>query len=412
MKTNLPSDEQINEQIEKNRTAEVQLTIKDSHGRPLVNESVSVRQVQHKFLFGCNAFGLRAPVEEPRWQEYRRQFVELFNFATLPFYWGGFEPEEGKPITEQIQAMAKWCAKHNITAKGHPLCWHTRTAYWLQGRSPEEILEKQLARIERDMRDFAGLVEIWDVINEVVVMPVFDEPENPIVRLCQHLGRVELVKQVFIKARQMNSNATLLINDDNISADYEKLIEDCLSAGIGIDVIGVQSHMHQGCWDREKTQDVLDRFSRFGKPLHFTETSILSGETRVGINYRHRYTDWHTSPEGEQVQKKQVVEFYKHIFSHPSVKALTWWDFQDGAWLGAPSGFLRKDMSPKPAFNSVKKLIKEDWWTGPLTLQTDAAGKVSFRGFLGDYVVEFGEQTGHFNIENAGRAEVAATMAE
>jgi endo-1,4-beta-xylanase len=411
MKTNLPSDEQINEQIEKNRTAEVQLTIKGSYGRPLANETVNVSQVHQKFLFGCNAFGLRAPVEEPRWQEYRRQFAELFNFATLPFYWGGFEPEEGKPITEQIQAMAKWCAKHNITMKGHPLCWHTRTAYWLQDRSPEEILEKQLARIEREMKDFAGQVEIWDVINEVVIMPEFNEPENPIVRLCRHLGRVEIVKQVFIKARQMNPNATLLINDDNISTDYEKLIENCLAAGIDIDVIGLQSHMHQGNWGREKTQDVLDRFSGFGKPLHFTETSMLSGETRVGINYRHRYTDWHTSPEGELEQEKKVVEFYRHIFSHPSVEALTWWDFQDGAWLGAPSGLLRKDMSPKPAFNSLKKLIKEDWWTGPLTLKTDTEGKVSFRGFLGDYAVEFGKQAGGFKIEKAGRAEVSTTLA-
>ncbi len=407
MKSNLLSDEQI----KKNRTAKVTLTITSSDSRPLANKAVGVRQVRHKFLFGCNAFGLRGPEEETRWQEYRRRFVELFNFATLPFYWGGFEPEEGKPITEQIQTMTKWCAEHNITTKGHPLCWHTRTAYWLQGRSPEEILEKQLARIEREMRDFADQVEIWDVINEVVIMPEFDEPENPIVRLCQHLGRVEIVKQVFIKARQMNPEATLLINDDNISADYEKLIEDCLAAGIDIDVIGLQSHMHQGNWDREKTQDVLDRFSRFGKPLHFTETSIVSGGTRTGLNYRHKYDDWPTNPEGEEEQEKQVVEFYKQVFSHPSVKAITWWDLQDGMWLGAPSGLLRNDMMPKPAYNALKRLIKEEWWTGPLQLKTDAAGKVNFRGFLGDYVVKSGEQVGRFFFENAGSEEVSVSLA-
>jgi endo-1,4-beta-xylanase len=407
MKPDLLSDEQI----EKNRTAEVTLTITGSNGRPLANKAVDVCQVRHKFLFGCNAFGLRGPVEDERWQEYRRRFVELFNFATLPFYWGGFEPEEGKPITAQIQAMARWCAEHNIKTKGHPLCWHTRTAHWLKGRSPEEIYERQLARIEREMKDFADLVKIWDVINEVVIMPQFDEPDNPIVRLCQHLGRIELVKQVFIKARQMNPEATLLINDDNISADYERLIEDCLDSGAEIDVIGLQSHMHQGNWSREKTQDVLDRFSRFGKPLHFTETSILSGETRVGINYRHRYTDWRTSPEGEREQEKQVVEFYKQVFSHPLVEAITWWDLQDGMWLGAPSGLLRADMTPKPAYNALKRLIKEQWWTGPLQLKTDAAGKVNFQGFLGDYVVESDKQTGNFYVDNVGCAEVSASLA-
>jgi len=410
MNTNLLSDEKINEQIEKNRTAEVTLTINGSDSEPLANKLVSVRQLRHKFLFGCNAFGLRGPVEDARWQEYRRRFVELFNFATLPFYWGGFEPEEGKPITEQIQEMVRWCAEHNIKTKGHPLCWHTRTAHWLKGRSPEEIYERQMARIEREMKDFAGLVEIWDVINEVVIMPEFDEPENPIVRLCGHLGRVELVKRVFSKARQVSPGATLLINDDNISADYERLVENCLAAGAEIDVIGIQSHMHQGNWSREQTQDVLERFSRFGKPLHFTEVSVVSGGTRTGLNYRHRYEDWLTNPEGERQQEKQVVEFYKQVFSHRLVKAITWWDLQDGAWLGAPSGLLRKDMTPKPAYNALKKHIKEDWWTGPLKLKTDNAGKISFRGFLGDYTVEFGKQAGNFIVENAGSTEVSADL--
>ena len=31
----------------------------------------------------------------------------------------------------------------------------------------------QLDRIYRDVTDFAGLVDIWDVINEAVIMPIF-----------------------------------------------------------------------------------------------------------------------------------------------------------------------------------------------------------------------------------------------
>jgi endo-1,4-beta-xylanase len=410
MKTNLLSDEKINEQIEKNRTAEVTLTINGGDGRPLSNESVNIRQVRHKFLFGCNAFGLRGPAEDARWREYRRRFLDVFNYATLPFYWGRFEPEEGKPITAQLKTMAQWCVEHNIKVKGHPLCWHTATAMWLKGRSPEEIYERQLARIEREMKDFAGIVDIWDVINEVVIMPEFDEPENPIVRLSRHFGRVELVKRVFVKARQVNPKATLLLNDDNISADYERLIENCLDAGIEIDVIGLQSHMHQGNWSPEQTQDVLERFSRFGKPLHFTEISVVSGEIRTGLNYRHKYDDWPNRPECEQIQNKVVVEFYKQLFSHPSVEAITWWDLQDGMWLGAPSGLLRNDMTPKPSYNSVKKLVKEEWWTGPLQLRTDDAGSVSFHGFLGQYVVESGKRTGSVFIEKAGHTETSVNL--
>ena len=69
----------------------------------------------------------------------------------------------------------------------------------------------------------------------------------------------------------------------------------------------------------------------------------------------------------------------------PSTPAITWWDFYDGCWLGAPSGLLREDMSPKPAYVELKKLIKDKWWTGPQKLKTDAQGRATFRGFLGGF---------------------------
>jgi len=54
--------------------------------------------------------------------------------------------------------------------------------------------------------------------------------------------------------------------------------------------------------------------------------------------------------------------------------------------MQAPAGLLRKDMSPKPAYQVLKKLITKDWWT-ETTLKTDADGHASFRGFYGQYEV-------------------------
>jgi endo-1,4-beta-xylanase len=50
----------------------------------------------------------------------------------------------------------------------------------------------------------------------------------------------------------------------------------------------------------------------------------------------------------------------------------------------APAGLLRKDMTPKPAYDELKKLIKGQWWTST-QLQSGAEGAAAFRGFLGDY---------------------------
>jgi len=150
-----------------------------------------------------------------------------------------------------------------------------------------------------------------------------------------------------------------------------------------------------------------------GKPLHFTETTILSGERKKQIRWHGPpYKDWPTTPEGEKRQAEQVAEFYTVLFSHPAVEAITWWDFSDRAWLGAPAGLVRKDMSPKPAYDRPMKLIKGKWWTAEQQLRTDSAGRVNFRGFLGDYEVESADAVGAFTVAKPPTAQAAVRLSK
>ena len=91
-------------------------------------------------------------------------------------------------------AAAKWLRDHGVQVKGHPLCWHTACAPWLLKYSNEEILRRQLERIHRDVSAYKGVINLWDVINEVVIMPVFDRYDNAITRICIEKGRIGLVR--------------------------------------------------------------------------------------------------------------------------------------------------------------------------------------------------------------------------
>lgn len=95
---------------------------------------------------------------------------------------------------------------------------------------------------------------------------------------------------------------------------------------------------------------------------------------------------WPTTPEGEERQAREIEEMYRILFSHPLVQAITTWDFRDGAWLGAPSGFIRKDNSPKPSYDMLKKLIHEEWWTDT-EIVTDENGYAEVEAFKGEYVI-------------------------
>ena len=149
---------------------------------------------------------------------------------------------------------------------------------WLTELPVDEVRELQLARIRREVGDFAGLIDAWDVVNEAGDHAGLQAERNGITRLAQEVGRVELIRMMFEAARATNPGATLLLNDFDLSADYERVIEESLEAGVRIDAIGIQSHMHQGWWGVERTQEVLERFARFGLPLHLTETTLVSGD--------------------------------------------------------------------------------------------------------------------------------------
>lgn len=95
---------------------------------------------------------------------------------------------------------------------------------------------------------------------------------------------------------------------------------------------------------------------------------------------------WPTTQEYEERQAREIEEMYRILFEHPQVQTVTGWDFRDGAWLKAPSGILRKDNSPKPAYDTLKKLIREEWWTDTEII-TDENGYAEVEAFKGDYVI-------------------------
>ena len=211
-----------------------------------------------------------------------------------------------------------------------------------------------------------------------------------------------LVKEVFAAAKESNPDAVLLINDFNTSKAYENLIEGILDAGVPVSVIGIQSHQHQGYWGLEKLNDVLERYSRFGLPIHFTENTLISGKIMpahiVDLN-DFQVDEWPSTPEGEERQAREISEMYTVLYSHPSVEAITTWDFNDGCWLKAPSGFVHEDNSEKPSYHALHQLIHQEWETHE-SLRTDENGFISFTGFKGGYTLRSDAGSASFTLEN------------
>ncbi|GIJ10227.1 endo-1,4-beta-xylanase [Micromonospora andamanensis] len=406
----------------RHRKGEITLTVRGTDRQPLADQVVTVAQNRHAFAFGNIGFdfvdlvGGPGPagsndVESfggtghPDLDRLGELWLDVFNTATLPFYWGRYEPRRGAPDTERLTATARWFAERGVTVKGHPLVWHTVQPSWLLGLDVDEVERLLRARIRDLAGGFAGLIDTWDAINEAVIMPVFDNGDNAITPLARARGRIHLVRLAFEEARAANPGATLVLNDFDLSSAYECLIEGVLEAGVRIDAIGLQTHMHQGYRGEEYMRQMLDRFARYGLPLHLTETTLVSGHLmppEIEDLNDYQIPHWPSTPEGEARQAEEIERHYRLLLAHPAVQSVNYWGITDhGAWLGAPAGLVRADGSPKPSYEALAALVKGEWWLPPTQRRTDADGTVTVEGFLGDYTVSVGDRTARFTIDAA-----------
>jgi endo-1,4-beta-xylanase len=399
-------------------------TLVGQDGELLRGAPVAVEQVRHAFAFGNIGFDFIALANGETGDIRPTPFggapvdlalrlvdlwFDLYNAVTMPLYWGYFEPERGHPDTARLLCAARWFRDRGCMVKGHPLVWHTVAPRWLLDLDPGDVESVVRARIVREVTDFADVISTWDAINEAVIMPVFVKEANAITILAQRLGRVEMVRFAFDTARAVNPSATLILNDFDMSPAYERLIEACLEAGISIDGLGLQSHMHQGYWGEAKTQGVLERFARFGLSLHMSESTLLSGRImppEIEDLNDYQVPEWPSTPEGEERQADEIVRHYATLVKHPSVQSITYWGLTDaGSWLGAPSGLVRADGTPKPAYHALRRLIKGEWWLPKTTIVSDDEGRIAIEGFAGEYRIEAGEGQALVSVGDDGAGE-------
>jgi GH35 family endo-1,4-beta-xylanase len=366
---------QANERILQHRQGPGTIRVRGADGKPLAGVPLKVEQLSHDFLFGSNCFRFGHINDPEREQLYRQRFAALLNFATLGFYWPAYEPERGRPDYDYTDSVLAWARPQGITCKGHPLVWDFADPRWLP-REFSEIRALSNARVRDCVARFKGRLEIWDVVNEPTHLGRFNTRMG---EWAISLGAVPYVAEHLKIARAANPKATLLVNDYRTDPPFAKILDGLREDARPLfDAIGIQSHMHGGGWPLRRVWEVCDTFQRFGVPIHFTETTIVSGpRAQDGKRWGP------TTPEGEASQAEYVAHFYTALFAHPAVRAITWWDFSDnGAWQGAAAGFLRRDMSPKPVYERLMGLIKGQWWTR-LEARANAQGECAVKAFFG-----------------------------
>ena len=378
--------------IDKHRKADAKLRIVDGAGRPVSGVKVSVEQTSHDFLFGCNIYGFDQFRTETENAAYKQRFEELFNYATVGFYWRWYEAQRGKPNYPYTDKVVEWCRQRGIRMKGHPLLWgdHAGVPPWSHGQPSPEL---QRQRVQDILLRYQGRIEFWEVVNEP-----------------SHLAEPK-IDQPYRWARQLDPRAYLIVNDYQVLADscpgFFRLLTEAKQNGVPFDGIGIQAHEPRSMrFPLDRVQEIFDQYASLGKQLHITEFTPTSGAQKITGSHCEGVWD-------EAAQADYAVKFYRVCFAHPAVRAITWWDLCDRhSWLPG-GGMLRPNLSPKPVYEELKRLIHKEWNTR-LTLATDTAGRCAFRGFVGGYrlVVETpgGKVERQVQLNQGGPQEIVISL--
>lgn len=423
----------IDEGIRLHRQSDAVVRVTDYAGKPLPDVKVVAEQHDSPFQFGSNIFKLGDYPSAELNRGYEDAFCALFNGATVPFYWRTLEPEPGRlrfaehsvPIARRPppDRAVKFCEERGLRMHGHTLVWNFRkwsVPDWVPV-DPDEAAPLWEKRIREIAGRYGSSIKRWDVLNEAVA-----HYERRPGGLQMQPGYEE--KSFEWAEKHLPSDARLDINEttgawsrldpkettgawwENGRTEYTALIERLLSAGRRVGGIGLQFHLFS---DDELSRTLagetftpgalfatLDHYARLKLPVHVSEITLTSpGNT----------------PEGLEAQALVARNFYRLWFSHAATEGITWWNLPDGGAAQGEnkvcSGLLFEDMSPKPAYFALQKLIREEWRTRVAGV-TDADGVFRFRGFHGTYLLSTENNRADSGIQSAITLEPGKTATQ
>jgi GH35 family endo-1,4-beta-xylanase len=358
--------------IEEHRKSELIVEVVDGSGSPVPNASVRVEQKKHAYMFGSAINGTYLVRETgAEADRYRAEAAALFNTVTIEneLKWPALAGDWGVSTWNTALAALDWAKSQNLETRGHVLVWPSwrHTPKFLQGLAsdPKALRQAVNDHITNTVTTTRGKLVHWDVVNEP-----FDNHD-----LMDVLGAQEMVEW-FKLAQAADPDTPRFLNDYAILSGgggnsahrdhFEDTIRFLLENGAPLDGLGMQGHFGLDVTAPDDVFALLDRYAVFDKDIFVTEYDIAIEDEPFAACYTR--------------------DFMTQFFSHPKTKGFVMWGFWDGAHWHSNAPIYALDFRLKPAGQVYKDLVFREWWTDE-TVTTNAEGRVTLRGFHGDYSV-------------------------
>ncbi|REL37958.1 endo-1,4-beta-xylanase [Rhodohalobacter sp. SW132] len=300
-------------------------------------------------------------------------------------------PEPGEYNFGPADAFVEFGEENDMFIVGHALVWHNQTPDWFfhdedgNPNSPEAQIERMREHVELVAGRYAGRVDAWDVVNEVIAEDGSYRPTTWV----EGVGDGdEMVKQAFRFAEEFAPDTELYYNDFNAWRPAKRdgimrLVRMLQDEGIRIDGVGIQGHWGLNYPKNEYIEAAIDSFSTLGVKVMVTELDIdvlpFTREGQViGQAFSHsqfqfeefrEYLDPYSDGLPDDVQQ-QLTDRYAEIFQifydrRDKLDRVTLWGAHDAmSWkndYNVPGRtnyplLFDRDYQPKPAVNAITNI--------------------------------------------------------
>jgi endo-1,4-beta-xylanase len=303
-------------------------------------------------------------------------------------------PQPGVYDFGPADAFVEFGEKHGMFIIGHTLVWHNQTPDWFfqDDAGKSNTREAQIERLRRYIEvvagRYAGRVDAWDVVNEVIAE---DGSYRPTTWVNSIGDGDELVRLAFTFASQYAPDAELYYNDFNAWRPEKRdgivrMVKMLQEAGIRIDGIGIQGHWGLDYPRTDYIEAAIDAYAALGLKVMITELDVdvlpLTKEGQIiGTGMSHpqfqreefkRFLDPYPDglpPKVEQQLSERYAELFRIFYrKRDAISRVSLWGVHDGmSWkndypiphrTNYPLLFDR-DRQPKPALEAVLKVPRE-----------------------------------------------------
>ncbi len=302
---------------------------------------------------------------------------------------GPINPKPGIYNFAPADEYVEFGEKNNMFIIGHTLVWHNQTPDWFfmdkdgNPKTREALIERMREHIKTVAGRYAGRIDAWDVVNEVIDNDGSYRPTKWV----KGIGDGdELVKLAFRFAHEFAPDAELYYNDFNAWRPAKRdgivrMVKMLQAEGIRIDGVGIQGHWGLNYPKTEYIEAAIDAYASLGIKVMITELDVdvlpLTKEGQIiGSVMSHEqfqleefkeFLDPYSEGLPDDIQQQlsdRYVELFRIFYSkRDKIDRVTFWGVHDGmSWKnGYPIPgrtnyplLYDKNRQPKPV---VKKLI-------------------------------------------------------